>query len=148
MSAHLCDINVWLALTLSEHVHHIAARDWLARIETPRAVLFCRVTQQSLLRLLTNRSVLAAYGNDPLTNRAAWDVYEAFVADARIALQADEPATLERHWRRFALRETASPKLWTDSYLAAFAVAEGHRLVTTDVAFRQFDGLAPEVLGG
>ncbi len=36
---------------------------------------------------------------------------------------------------------TASPKLWMDAYMAAFARASGYRLVTTDAAFAQFDGL-------
>ncbi|MGH9333577.1 MAG: TA system VapC family ribonuclease toxin, partial [Vicinamibacteria bacterium] len=54
----LCDSNVWLALALSKHVHHAPARDWLETIEEPASVLFCRATQQSFLRLLTNSSVL------------------------------------------------------------------------------------------
>jgi predicted nucleic acid-binding protein len=28
-----------------------------------------------------------------------------------------------------------------DAYLAAFAIAGGHQLITIDTAFRQFDGL-------
>jgi predicted nucleic acid-binding protein len=35
-----------------------------------------------------------------------------------------------------------------DAYLAAFARTAGYRLVTTDVAFRQFPGLDVQVLGG
>jgi hypothetical protein len=35
----------------------------------------------------------------------------------------------------------ASPKLWMDSYLAAFAVAGGYRMVTIDGAYGQFRGL-------
>lgn len=147
MSTFLCDVNVWLALALSEHVHHGIARDWWTTVERPRSVLYCRATQQSLLRLLTNRTVLGAYGNEPLTNDEAWSVFEAFVADDRILLQAEEPAALERHWQRFARRDTASPKLWMDAYLAAFAFAGGHTLVTSDAAYRQFEGLDLDVLG-
>jgi len=44
----LCDSNVWLALTLSQHVHQRAAHDWLDGIEEPASVLFCRATQQAL----------------------------------------------------------------------------------------------------
>jgi predicted nucleic acid-binding protein len=33
-----------------------------------------------------------------------------------------------------------------DAYLAAFALAGGYGLVTTDVAFRQFGGLELQVL--
>jgi toxin-antitoxin system PIN domain toxin len=143
----LCDSNVWLALSLSKHTFHIATREWLETIDEPASVFFCRATQQSLLRLLTNASVLGAYGNVPLTNREAWSAYAAFLADDRIALRADEPVGLESSWKEFAVRGTASPKLWMDAYLAAFALAGGYSMVTTDAAFRQFRGLDLLVLG-
>jgi uncharacterized protein len=88
-----------------------------------------------------------ALRDPPLTNREAWRVYEAFLADDRIALQADEPAGVERLWKELAMRGTASPKLWMDAYLAAFALAGRYSMVTTDAAFRQFRGLDPLVLG-
>lgn len=144
----LCDSNVWLALALSRHAHHASVRKWFEATLDPASVLFCRVTQQTLLRLLTNASVLKPYGNPPLTNQQAWDVYEALLADDRIAFRADEPAGLEARWERFALRNTASPKLWMDAYLAAFALAGGYRMVTTDAAFKQFRGVDLEILGG
>ena len=147
-SVTLCDSNVWLALALSEHVHHSAARDWLETVDEPESVLLCRATQQAVLRLLTNPSVLGLYGLPPLTNRQAWSIYEALLADDRIAYRADEPAGLEPLWKEFALRGTASPKLWMDAYLAAFARAGGYRMVTTDRAFRQFRGLDLLVLSG
>lgn len=143
----LCDSNVWLALALSKHAHHTAARDWLGTVEEPASVLFCRATQQSFLRLLTNPSVLAPYGNSPLTNREAWSAYEAFLADDRIAFRADEPVGVEPFWKELAARKTASPKLWMDAYLAAFARAGRYSMVTTDAAFRQFQGLDLLVLG-
>ncbi len=143
----LCDSSVWLALALSKHAHHAAAREWFEAVADPRSVLFCRATQQTFLRLLTNASVLSPYGNPPLTNRQAWEAYQALLADDRIAFRSDEPAGLEAQWKRFAVRGTASPKIWMDAYLAAFALAGGYRMVTTDVAFRQFRGLDLELLG-
>jgi toxin-antitoxin system PIN domain toxin len=143
----LCDSNVWLALALSTHVHHRAARDWFEAVTEPGSVLFCRATQQTFLRLLTNAAVLGPYGNPPLTNRQAWEAYQALLADDRIAFRPEEPPGLEALWRRFAVRGTASPRLWMDAYLAAFALAGGHRMVTTDAAFRQFGGLDVELLG-
>lgn len=137
----LCDSNVWLALALSAHVHHEQARNWLDSVAEPGSVLFCRATQQTLLRLLTNHSVLAPYGNPPLSNAGAWEVYEAFTADDRIRFQAEEPAGIESLWREFGGRSTAHPKIWMDAYLAAFALGAGYRMVTTDGAFRQFPGL-------
>ena len=143
----LCDVNVWLALALSGHVHHAAARDWLETVGEPTSVLFCRATQQAFLRLLTHAAVLAPYGNPPLTNQQAWQAYEALLADDRIIFRVQEPAGLDRHWKEFALRETASPKLWMDAYLAAFAHAGGFRMVTSDTAFRQFSVLDLVLLG-
>jgi toxin-antitoxin system PIN domain toxin len=135
----LADSNIWLALALSKHAFHAAARTWLAERASHEA-LFCRSTQQSLLRLLTTKAVLAPYRTPPLSNKAAWSVYERLRADERVSW-ADEPSTLEAHWKRFAEGSQASPKLWMDAYLAAFALAAGHQLVTTDKAFKQFKGL-------
>ncbi len=143
----LCDSNVWLALALSAHAHHAVARAWFDAVPDPRAVTFCRATQQTFLRLLTNTGVLRPYGNPPLTNRQAWHAYRALLADDRVTFRPEEPAALEEYWKRFAVRGTASPKVWMDAYLAAFAVAAGYRLVTTDVAFKQFRGLDLELLG-
>jgi toxin-antitoxin system PIN domain toxin len=137
----LCDVNVWLALTLSGHAHAAAARRWFGQVAVPGSVLFCRVTQQAYLRLLTNAAVLAPYGNPPLSNREAWAAYEALLADDRVMLRADEPPGIEARWRELTLRDTASTKLWMDAYLAAFSIAAGYRMVTTDTAFGQFPRL-------
>jgi toxin-antitoxin system PIN domain toxin len=103
-------------------------------------VLFCRSTQQSFLRLLTTRAVLAPYGIPPLGNKAAWSAYEGFREDKRIGW-ADEPRGLESVWKKLVGVGTASPKLWMDAYLAAFALAGEYQLVTTDKAFKQFKEL-------
>lgn len=86
------------------------------------------------------------YGNPPLTNRRAWKVYEALLGDDRIVFLADEPSELETRWKQFALRDSASPKMWMHAYLAGFALAGGYRMVPTDGAFKQFRGLDLELL--
>ena len=136
----LPDTNIWLALTLSGHTHHKAARDWLDAETDSENIFFCRSTQQSLLRLLSTAGVLSAYGIEPLSNAASWAVYDAFMADDRISLHA-EPLRLDAKWKMFAARKSSSPKLWMDAYLAAFAITLGAQLVTTDKAFTQFAGL-------
>ena len=143
----LCDSNIWLALALSKHVHHNVACAWLKAVDESRSICFSRATQQTFLRLLTNAAVLKPYGSPPLTNREAWNVYDAFLADDRIVLQEEEPTGLETLWRKFALRDTASPKIWMDAYLAGFALAGGYRMVTTDAGFKQYPGLDLELLG-
>src|SRR5579859_4650217 len=96
----LCDVNVWLALALSRHVHHAAAYAWFDAVAERQSIVFNRSTQQSLLRLLTNAAVLAPYGNPPLTNRQALAAYDALLSDDRVILRADEPAGLEASWRK------------------------------------------------
>lgn len=142
----LCDSNVWLALALSRHGHHAVAREWFDGMEAVSSVFFCRATQQTFLRLLTNAAVLGPYGNPPLTNQQAWEAYEALLADDRIAFRGEEPNGIEAQWKQFARRDSASPKLWMDAYLAAYALTCGYRMVTTDAAFKQFDGVDLELL--
>lgn len=141
----LPDTNLWLALTLSKHMHHASARKWLELQTMPDSICFCRSTQQSFVRLLTTTAVLKPYGIEPLENHKAWAAYEAFVADDRIVFR-DEPPGLETIWKKLGARRTSSPKLWMDAYLAAFALAAGAQLVTTDTAFAQFPGLDAVVL--
>ncbi len=57
-----------------------------------------------------------------------------------------EPGGLEARWRTYAAQTSASPKLWMDAYLAAFAVAAGCELVTFDRGLGQFPGLKVELL--
>ena len=143
----LADTNVWLALSLSKHVFHRSTRDWFDEQSREGSVLFCRSTQQSFLRLLTTEAALRPYGILPMTNASAWRVYEDLLSDRRVAW-ASEPdgEGVEARWKGFAAGVAASPKLWMDAYLAAFAMAGGHQLVTTDKAFKQFKGLDPIVL--
>ena len=54
----LVDANVWLALAVDGHVHHVAATKWFdARSEGSCA--FCRLTQLAILRHLTNTKIMA-----------------------------------------------------------------------------------------
>lgn len=141
----LPDTNLWLALSLSKHTHHRAAVEWLEAQDAPDDIAFCRATQQSFLRLLTTTGIMSAYGIVPLSNKDAWAAYEAFIADDRIVFQT-EPPGLAVIWKKLAARRTSSPKLWMDAYLAAFAIASGAELITTDKAFSQFPGLSAIII--
>lgn len=147
MARFLPDTNVWLALTLSGHPHHEPARAWLDATGDADDVVFCRATQQSLLRLLTTSAVFVPLGGPPLTNREAWAVADALLADVRISLVSVEPPGAPALWRAYSSSASASPKLWMDAYLAAFARASGAVLVTNDRAFRGYPDLAPLVIG-
>lgn len=144
----LCDSNVWLALVVSGHVHHAAVKGWIDSVQEPRSLVFCRATQQSFLRLLTNRPLFAGYDEQALTNSEAWATFDDLRLDYRVHFRLDEPAGIDGVWREFSARPTASIKLWMDAYLAAYAKAADYQLVTTDGGFRQFAGLDHLVLGG
>jgi hypothetical protein len=122
----LLDVGVWLAAVWGRHVHHPVAAAWFA--QQPDGMTLCRVTQMSLLRLLSNPSVM---GTDVTTRSVAWTVVDRLLADDRVHW-ADEPAHLEQVWRAISAREDTSHKLWTDDYLAAFAQAGELSLVTLD----------------
>jgi predicted nucleic acid-binding protein len=70
---------VWLAAVWGRHVHHATAANWLDRQEEDLAL--CRVTQMSLLSLMSNPAVM---GQDVLWTD---DYLAAFAqaADATLA---------------------------------------------------------------
>ncbi len=131
----LPDVNVWLALTFDSHVHHPAAKAWFDAL-TDEVCFFCRMTQQGFLRLATNRQV---FSTNALTLSEAWQKYDIYQSDSRISF-VDEPVNLEAHWRAFTKRQSYSPHVWNDAYLAAFAVADQLEVVTFDRGFAQYPG--------
>lgn len=132
----LPDLNVWLALALAEHPHHRAAQAYWYETAATR-IWFCRVTMLGLVRLLAQPKLM---GKAALGLRDAFDVYRRFAALPEVGHCA-EPADCESLLA--SLLEPATPaRLWTDTYLAAFAAAGGLRLVTFDKDFARFTGIA------
>ena len=125
------DANVWLALIWDRHEHASPARAWFERTARER-VLFCRFTQLTVLRLLTTAAIMGA---DVRTMSSAWELWDRIAADERIAFLA-EPEDLESHLRKHSRLRSASPKVWADAYLLAFAQTAGIRLVTFDRALK------------
>jgi uncharacterized protein len=135
-SGDLLDANVWLALAVEAHTHHRRARTYWEQEAAPIAV-FCRVTQIAFLRLLTNPAVMGA---QMLTPSAAWAKTLDFIHLPEVEL-FDEPVGIDDAWERYSTAGRLSPNLWTDAYLAAFAVRAGLRLVSFDKGFAKFEGL-------
>src|SRR5436305_8310496 len=102
----LPDVNLWLALAFEAHVHHPSAKTWLDGLSDEKACGFCRTTQQGFLRLATNPK---AFGDEAVTLAKAWQLYDAFLADPRIAF-LEEPAGTETIWRNYTRTQTFSPK--------------------------------------
>ena len=126
------DVNVWIALTSERHLHHIVAARWFASLREDSHLCFCRITQISLLRLLTTQAVM---GTEVMTQPEAWQIYDRWLDDPRVAF-LDEPYGLEEAFRDYSRRRIPAPKEWADAYLLAFAAVSGLRLVTFDQAFR------------
>ena len=122
------DINVWLAMAAQEHIHHPVARRWWQQEEGQ--IAFSRLSQLGFLRLVTTAS---AMDGKPLSITEAWRVYDRFYNDDRVVFVA-EPAEFERRFREKASGRSASPKIWADAWLLAFAQAAEGVLVTFDKA--------------
>ena len=146
----LLDTNTWIALAVEAHAMHGAARRWYdAEPLTAGELLFCRATEISFLRLVTQARVMNACGVVPLTNAEAVGYLDNLYRDPAVA-RADEPPATRALWLRLAGVPVASPHVWMDAYLAAFAIALGAEFVTFDRAFTRFaaDGLIVRVLDG
>jgi toxin-antitoxin system PIN domain toxin len=135
-SADLLDINVWLALGLPDHPHHERALKYWNHASTDQ-IAFCRITALGMVRLLTNSTVM---GGEPLSPGDAWTAYRRFAALPEVAL-IPEPPGLEDRLAAFIGADAVTPRLWTDAYLAAFALSAGLRMVSFDNDFGRFDGL-------
>jgi uncharacterized protein len=138
----LPDVNVWLALASSRHIHNQAAAHWFDGISEGEAV-FCRVTQMALLRLLTNARVM---GIDAVRPVEAWNVYQTLTQDSRVCFSI-EPPGLERAWLKLTRRPQVAQNRWTDTYLQAFAALRELSIVTFDKGFRRFANPEALVLG-
>jgi toxin-antitoxin system PIN domain toxin len=139
---HLPDVNVWLALTFDSHVHHPAAKSWFDALPSSSLCYFCRLTQQGLLRLATNLTVV---GKHALTLADAWSKYDVWLSDPRIGFHS-EPNQIETRWRSFTQHHSFSLKVWNDGYLAAFALESGLELVTFDQSFAAYSGIKCRIL--
>jgi len=122
------DLNVWLAAAAPEHVHASLARNWWE--QENGVIAFCRLTQMGFLRLVTTA---AAMDGKPLTMAQAWRIYDRFFDDDRVVFVA-EPLQVEGRFREKLRMGTASPKLWADAWLLAFAQAAEGIVVTLDRA--------------
>ena len=106
------DVNVWLALLLENHVHRAAARRWL--------VIVYRVRPDRL-----------SAGNPD--ERPAPAHYIG--GDERQAIADDGGlGSLRQLIRQYARKNHASPKLWADAWLLAFAECADGVVVTFDQA--------------
>jgi len=134
-----------LALAFPAHPHHQAALLAYRQATPAQPACFCRTTQQGFLRLASNTAFLRSCNISGLTNQDALATLGQFMASASVAYR-EEPPGLELIWHRLAALPTASPKVWMDAYLSAFATAGQLQMITLDQAFARFAGSNVTVL--
>ena len=105
---------------------------WFETLMPDVSLVFCRLTQLGLLRLLTTAAVM---GDEVMTQPQAWGVYDRWQRDPRVEL-VEEPAELEAQFRALTRLRQSATKDWADSYLAAFATVGQLTLVTFDKGLR------------
>lgn len=148
MPGSLFDTSVWVALAFGNHPHHQPAKTAFELADKLAPAVFCRATQQSFLRQLSSPTLQSAYRSKPVSNTAGWEKWEELMALPQVVFAA-EPGDLTNLWRQFAARDTASPKVWMDAYLAAFAISARIEFVTLDRDFKPYEahGLQLRLLG-
>jgi predicted nucleic acid-binding protein len=67
----LVDVGVWLVAVWGRHVHHPVTADWFGKEADD--ILFCRVTQMGLLRLLSNPAIMGDDAIDRSQARRTFD---------------------------------------------------------------------------
>ncbi len=124
------DLNVWLALSVAGHAHDADAWRWMNLLSRDTKLVFSRYTQIGLLRLLTNQSVM---GEQTLTLRKAWTVYDRWLEDPRVEFYP-EPRGIDAVFRQTTEPfQTKQASKWVgDCYLLAYAKQSQAVLVTFD----------------
>ena len=137
MPGSLLDSNVWVAATFPHHEFHTVAQSFLETTTTASPALFCRATEQSFLRLATSLRLLIRYDRAAMSNRDALAGFNLLLTRPDIR-SCDEPPGTATLWHKLATRDSASPKVWMDAYLAAFAISGGLEFVTLDRDFQSY----------
>ncbi len=147
MSGSLFDTSVWIAALFEAHPFHNVAQQALVSATALQPAVFCRATEQSFLRLITTPALQKIYGADGLSNAEAILALETLQALPQVCVRGESPE-LTNIWFQLATRNSASPKVWMDAYLAAFAISGSLQLLTLDRDFKNFlpNGLALTLL--
>jgi predicted nucleic acid-binding protein len=75
----------------------------------------------------------------------AWRAFDELMSDERVVF-AEEPEGVEAAWQDLTHRQTFSPNVWSDAYLAAFAQAADFEVVTFDKGFMQYKNVRVAIL--
>lgn len=133
------DTSVWIAWFFQKHPHHFLAGELLEARSAADPAWLSRATEQSFLRLATTAAVCRAYSSPALTNIQATAALATWNAQLHIFCLNAEPEGTRELWLELAAIPSASPKVWMDAYLAAFAIRASLSFATLDADFRRFE---------
>lgn len=136
MPATLVDTNIWLAAVFATHPGHAVASHALRVASTGSTGAVLPRHRTELSAAADHARPAARLRCTGQSNREALLTLKALQGLPAVRFADEPPGTVAR-WHALAARDTASPKLWMDAYLAAFALAGGLGLVTMDTDFRQ-----------
>ncbi len=132
----LPDVNVWIALSAPDHQHRgRAGRYW--QEEAATQVAFTTITMLGLARVCSNAPIFGGQSLDPAD---AWAIFHGWMGFDEIAYLS-EPGECRQALDKLLAAGMVARRTWTDSYLAAFAMTAGLRLVSFDTDFHRYRGL-------
>jgi uncharacterized protein len=132
----LPDVNVWVALTDTTHVHHRRALTYW-NSERSERIAFCGFTRGGMLRVMTNPKAMSG---KPFDLSDAWSRYRQF-ADLREVDFLPDGRSFESLMAGWCRSSSFPHRLWTDAWIAALALEHGCRVVSFDADFAKFPGL-------
>ena len=135
-SIDLPDLNIWLALTTPDHVHHSKAVSYWEK-QAAEQIVLCTVTALGLLRLVMQPKVM---GTAVRSVSGASDLLQSLLEQPGVAMAKPE----DDGWSVFQqlMHANSLPsRLCTDAHLAALAISNEWRLVSFDHDFGRFSRL-------
>lgn len=122
---YLLDVNVLIALTWCNHIHHALAHRWVESVESLQWAS-CALTQLAFVRISSNPKILP----DAVSPRAACTMLQRLVAHPGHRYLPDAPALADLSaWPTLGLM---GHRQVTDGYLLSLAIHHGARLTTLD----------------
>lgn len=122
---YLLDVNVLIALTWRNHIHHGLAHRWVERAGSLRWAS-CALTQLAFVRISSNPKILP----DAVSPRAADAMLQRLVAHPGHRYLTEAPALADLPaWATLGL---VGHRQVTDGYLLSLAAHHGARLATFD----------------
>ena len=132
----LLDVNAWLALSSTEHVHHRRARQYWMEEACPMVAF----NSHTMLGLVRVSSTAPLFGGKPLSPENAWEIYLEWLQDPAVT-HLSEQTNCRTYVNELVRQGVVTAGTWSDAYLAAFAMSRQMRLVSFDRDFFRYSSL-------